>query len=66
MPTCNLIKTMHNIWYQQSRKRGTCLYTMTSNYYVLAFKQSMLYKKYSQGGPNRHGLDKNELLLRRA
>jgi hypothetical protein len=37
-----------------------------SNDYVYAFKQSILYKQYLQGGPLGHGPNKNELLLRRA
>jgi hypothetical protein len=43
MPTCNLSKIMHNIWFQQLGKSGACMYTMTSNDYVRAFKQSTLY-----------------------
>jgi hypothetical protein len=57
---------MHNIWLQQLRKRNTCLYITTSDDYILAFKQSTLYKQYLQGGPSSHGRDRNELLLKRA
>jgi hypothetical protein len=39
---------------------------MMSNDYVHVFKQFTLYKQYLRGGPTSHGLDKNELLLRRA
>jgi hypothetical protein len=35
MLTCNLIETMHNIWLQQLKKRGTSLYTMTCDNYVM-------------------------------
>jgi hypothetical protein len=39
---------------------------VTSNDYIYAFKQFTLYKKYLQGGPPIHGLDRNELLLKKA
>ncbi len=39
---------------------------MTSDDYIYAFKQSTLYKQYLQGGPPGHGLNRNELLWRRA
>jgi hypothetical protein len=48
------------------RKCDICLYIATFDDYVHAFKQSTLYKQYLQGGPTSHGLDKNELLLKRA
>ncbi len=38
---------------------------MMSDDYVQVFKQSMLYKKYLQGGLAGQGPDKNKLLLRR-
>ncbi len=66
MPTCNLAKTMHNIWLQQSRNCDTCMYATMSDDYVQTFKQSTLYKQYLQGGLGGHGPDRNELLLRRA
>ncbi len=66
MLTCNLAEIMHNIWLEQSRKRYTCLYTMMSNDYVHAFKQSTLYRQYLQGGPLGHNLDRNELFFRKA
>jgi hypothetical protein len=60
MLTCNLVEIVHNIWLEQSRKHGASLFIATSDDYVRAFKQ------YLQGGPFGHGLDKNELLLRKA
>jgi len=39
MSTYNLSKTIHNIWLQQSRKRGACLYVATSNDYFSSFRQ---------------------------
>ncbi len=65
MPTCNLLETMHNVWLQQSRKRGTCLYIATSNEYVWAFKQSTLYSHFKQGGQLGQGHNKSELFLHR-
>jgi hypothetical protein len=38
MPTCNLSKIVHNVWFQQSTKRRDFLYVATSNDYVRAFK----------------------------
>jgi hypothetical protein len=37
-----------------------------SDDYIRAFKQSILYRQYLQGGPSHHGLDRKELLLRKA
>jgi hypothetical protein len=50
MPTCNLSETMHNVWFQHSGKRGAYLYVVTSDDYVQAFKQSILYFHFKQGG----------------
>jgi hypothetical protein len=43
MPTCNLLETMRNILLQQLGKSGACMYTMTFDEYVRAFKQSTSY-----------------------
>ncbi len=62
MPTCNLLEiTIHNIWLQQSEKRGGCFYAMIFDNYVHAFKQSALYKVYLNGGKCRKGPNKVEL-----
>jgi hypothetical protein len=63
MPMCNLSETMHNVWLQQFRKRKACLYVVTLDDYVQAFKQSTLYYHFMQGGRLGQGLDKSELLL---
>lgn len=34
--TCNLLKTIHNIWLQQSGKRSACLYVAIFYDYVRA------------------------------
>ncbi len=62
---CNLLKTIHNIWLQQFRKRGSCLYTTTSNENVWSFKQSSLYGEYLKGGPSIQGLNRIEFHLHR-
>jgi hypothetical protein len=66
MPTCYFVEIVHNIWLQQLRKCSTSLYIVTCDNYVRTFKQSTLYQHYLQGGPFRHGLDRNELLLKKA
>ncbi len=57
---------MHNVWLQQFGKRGACLYVVTLDDYVQVFKQLTLYYHFKQGGRLGQGLDKSELLLRRA
>jgi hypothetical protein len=66
MPTCNLSKTIHNIWLQQFGNMGTCLFATTSDDYVQTFKQSSLYYAFLQQGAFGTNLDKNELCLHRA
>ncbi len=66
MPTCNLAEIVHNIWLQQLGNCGTCFYTTMFDDYIWAFKQSTLYRQYLRGGLAGHGLDRNELLLRKA
>jgi len=34
MPTSNLSKMGHNIWFQKSKKKGACLYGMTFDDYM--------------------------------
>jgi hypothetical protein len=66
MPTYNLFETIHNIWFQKFGNMGTCLFTITSNDYVQAFKQSLLYYAFLQGSAFGTSPDKNELHLHRA
>ncbi len=63
MPTCNPLKPLHIIWFQQSGKMGTCLYITTLNDYVRAFKQTTLYYHFKKGGPSSWGPNKSELFL---
>jgi hypothetical protein len=65
MLTCNLWKTIHDIWLQQFRKRGSYLYTTTSNGNVWSFKQSSLYREYLRGGPSIQGLNRIEFHFHR-
>jgi hypothetical protein len=66
MPTCNLSKTIHNIWLQQFGKKGTSFFATTFDDYMQTFKESLLYYVFLQGGASRTSLDKNELRLHRA
>jgi hypothetical protein len=59
-------KLVHNVWFQQSGKRGACLYIVTSNDYVWAFKQTTLYYHFKKGGPWSQGLIRSELLFHKA
>ncbi len=34
MPTSNLSKMVHNIWFQKSKKKGACLYAMAFDDYM--------------------------------
>jgi hypothetical protein len=63
MPTCNPLKTMHNVWLQQSGKRRACLYGVTSDDYVRTFKNLTLNSHFKQGGQLDQGFHKSELLL---
>lgn len=65
MLTFNLSKTVHNVWLQQSKKRGYCLQVATTNDYVRTFKQMMLHYQFKKGGHSNQGTDKNELFLSR-
>jgi hypothetical protein len=57
---------MHNVWLQQSTKRGACLYVATLDDYVQVFKQLTLYYHFNQDGQLGQGPNKSELLLQRA
>jgi len=46
MPTSNLSKMVHNIWFQKSLKKGACLYAMTFDDYMWTFKY---YYEYIEG-----------------
>lgn len=40
IPTCNLAKTLHNKWLQQSGNKITCLYEAIVDDLIWAFMQS--------------------------
>jgi hypothetical protein len=61
MSTCNLSKTIHNIWLQQSRKRGACLYVATLDDYICSFQQLTLYYSFLHGGHLGTSLYRDEL-----
>jgi hypothetical protein len=54
---------VHNIWFQQLKKRGACLYSITSYDYVWAFKQMTLYNHFKKGGQFNQGLNRSKHLL---
>jgi hypothetical protein len=63
MLTCNLFETIRNIWFQQSKKKGTCLFATMFYDYMQTFRQSSLYYAFLQGGAFQIGSNKNELRL---
>jgi len=60
MLTYNLLKMIHNIWLQQSKKRAY-LYVMMLNDYMQTFKQFALFYVFLHGGRFRIGMDMDEL-----
>ncbi len=63
MPTYNLSETVHNIWLQNFGKSVGCCFVATSNDYVRAFKQSVTYRIYLNGGRCRNAPVRDELRL---
>jgi len=61
MLTYNLLKMIHNIWLQRSKKRGAYLYVMMLNDYMQTFKQFALFYVFLHGGHFRIGMDMDEL-----
>jgi len=64
MPSCNLAKTVHNKWLQQSGNRGNDLYTATVDDFVRAFMQMVRYYQYLKDNGGGTGPGKEELRLR--
>ena len=64
MPSCNLAKTVHNKWLQQSSNRGNDLYIATVDDLVKAFMQMVRYYQFLKGEHVGTGPGKEELLLR--
>ena len=64
MPSCNLAKTVHNKWLQQSGNRGNDLYVATVDDLVRAFMQMVRYYQFLKGEHAGTGPGKEELLLR--
>jgi hypothetical protein len=56
-------KTIHNIWLQQFGKSVGCLFVLTFNDYVKAFRQNASYRVYLNGGRCREGFGRDELKL---
>jgi hypothetical protein len=66
MPTCNLSKSVHNVWNQQFGNRGTNLYVTTIDDIVRALMQVVRYYQYLKGERAGNGPGKGELQLRTA
>ena len=49
MPSCNLAKTVHNKWLQQSGNCGNDLYIATVDDLVRAFMQMVRYYEFFKG-----------------
>ena len=64
MPSCNLAKTVHNKWLQQSSNRGNDLYVAIVDDLVRAFMQMVRYYQFLKGDQAGTRPGKNELLLR--
>ena len=63
MPTCNLVKTVHNKWFQQFGNKITCLYKATVDDLICAFMQIANYMLWLRGGSAGKGLDTASLNL---
>jgi hypothetical protein len=66
MPSCNLAKSMHHKWNQQSGNRGSDLYIATVNDFIQALMQVVQYYQYLKGNRAGTGPGKEELQLRAA
>jgi hypothetical protein len=66
MPSCNLTKTIHNKWLQQSSNRGIDLYVAIVDDFVWVLMQVVRYHQYLKGERTGTGLEKEEMLLRAA
>ena len=53
MPSCNLVKTMHNKWLQASGNKGSDLYVTTVDDYIRAFLQVVAFYQYLKSGVGR-------------
>ena len=63
MPNCNLDKSIHNKWFQESGYKGGNLYVATMDDYIRAFFQVMLYHQFLKGGIGDDGPNKEKLKL---
>ena len=63
MPSCNLTKSMHYKWNQQSGNRGSDLYTTIVDGFIRALMQVVQYYQYLKGDRIGTGPGKEELQL---
>jgi hypothetical protein len=61
MPSCNLAKSMHHKWNQQSGNRGSDLYVATVDDFIRALMQVVWYFQYLKGDRAGTGPGKEEL-----
>jgi hypothetical protein len=61
MPSCNLAKSMHHKWNQQSSNRGSDLYIATVDDFIWALMQVVRYYQYLKGDRASTGPGKEEL-----
>jgi hypothetical protein len=66
IPTCNLVETMHNKWFQASGNNMTDLYNATLDDYCRAALQSTTYHNFLKGVEGRTGPDRSMLKLHSA
>jgi hypothetical protein len=64
MPSCNLAKTKHNAWLQESGNRGNDLYVASVDDFVRALIQVSRYYQFLKGEYAGTGPGKEELMLR--
>jgi hypothetical protein len=66
MPSCNLSKTVHKKWLQQSGNCGNDLFSATYNNKIRAVMQMTNYKAYLKGKSFGSGPSRQELKLKMA
>ena len=57
MPTCNLAKTIHNKWLQNTNNKIIYLYEIAMDDMIRAFMQIANYWTWLKGDSNGKGLD---------
>jgi hypothetical protein len=63
MSTYNTYEIIHTIWLHQFKKSVKCLFVVTFDDYVRAFRQCAFYKVYLNGQRRGKNLGRDELKL---